>query len=73
MPRYYAKHEPSIDFSVILEGIKQIKIPKNSIWSVAESKNMSHATLARYVKKIKFNPFHFYCKKLISMSLPTIQ
>ena len=73
MPRYYAKHESSIDFSVVLEAIKQIKIHKNSIRSVAEAKNMSHATLARYVKKISFNLFlfHFLSQKLIFMSFPT--
>ena len=63
MPRYYAKHEPSIDFSVDLETIKQIQIHKNSIRSVAESKNMSHATLARYVKKNNSNLFLFHLKK----------
>ena len=74
MPRYSAKYEPSIDFSVVLEAIEQIKIHKNSIRSVTESKNMSNATLARYVK-INFNLFlfHSFCKKIIFMLFSTIQ
>ena len=60
MPRYHAKHKPSIDFSVVLESIKQVKIHYNSIQSVAKSKNTSHATFERYVKKINFNLFLFH-------------
>ena len=40
MRRYYGKHEPSIDFSVVLEAIKQIKTHKNLIQSDAESKDI---------------------------------
>ena len=37
------------NFTVVLKAIKHIKIHKYSIRSVAESKNMSYANLARYV------------------------
>ena len=60
MQRYYAKHESSIDFSVVLEAVKQIKIHKKSIRSVSEFNYMSHATLALYMKKINFNLFLFH-------------
>ncbi|XP_055308978.1 uncharacterized protein LOC129572890, partial [Sitodiplosis mosellana] len=50
MPRYYANKGSSIDFDALLEGIKDVKINKHSIRSVADRMGISHNTLTRYVK-----------------------
>jgi len=52
MPHYYAKQEPSIDFTDVLQAIKEVKMYNMSIWQVTAAHNIPKSNLARYIAKL---------------------
>lgn len=53
MPRYYTKQKKSIDCAVLVDAVRDIKVNKKSILSVANACGIPHATLSRYVAKVE--------------------